>query len=279
MDSNILQHFRKDEEPLISQLSDYIMQAENEYRPILTHFLNPREQYIAQSLIHKNQDVKVSFSGGYENAERKRAIFYPSYYEVQDDDFNLELIMVKYPVKFTSLTHGQILGTLANSGLDREVIGDIIEQNDTWQFLCEKEVSDYFRLQIDRVGKIKVRLEDAPLDEIVVPELNWQEKMVTSSSLRIDSLVSVTFNISRESSKNLIKAEKVQLNWMTVARPDYEVKYGDILSIRGYGRLRIDDLLGVTRKDKLRIRVSVLEKNNWYVFGGVGDGFDPFRYS
>src|SRR5699024_8514407 len=71
MDSNILQHFRKDEEPLISQLSDYIMQAENEYRPILTHFLNPREQYIAQSLIHKNQDVKVSFSGGYENAERK----------------------------------------------------------------------------------------------------------------------------------------------------------------------------------------------------------------
>ena len=66
---------------------------------------------------------------------------------------------------------------------------------------------------------------------------------------------------------------------MTVARPDYEVKYGDILSIRGYGRLRIDDLLGVTRKDKLRIRVSVLEKNNWYVFGGVGDGFDPFRYS
>ena len=151
---------------------------------------------------------------------------------------------------------------MANSGLDREVIGDIIEQNDTWQFLCEKEVSDYFRLQIDRVGKIKVRLEDAPLDEIVVPELNWQEKMVTSSSLRIDSLVSVTFNISRESSKNLIKAEKVQLNWMTVARPDYEVKYGDILSIRGYGRLRIDDLLGITRKDKLRIRVSVLEKNN-----------------
>ena len=60
MDSNILQHFRKDEEPLISQLSDYIMQSENEYRPILTHFLNPREQYIAQSLIHKNQDVKVS---------------------------------------------------------------------------------------------------------------------------------------------------------------------------------------------------------------------------
>ena len=107
MDSNILQHFRKDEEPLISQLSDYIMQVENEYRPILTHFLNPREQYIAQSLIHKNQDVKVSFSGGYENAERKRAIFYPSYYEVQDDDFNLELIMIKYPVKFTSLTHGQ----------------------------------------------------------------------------------------------------------------------------------------------------------------------------
>ena len=115
MDSNILQHFRKDEEPLISQLSDYIMQAENEYRPILTHFLNPREQYIAQSLIHKNQDVKVSFSGGYENAERKRAIFYPSYYEVQDDDFNLELIMIKYPVKFTSLTHGQILVTLANN--------------------------------------------------------------------------------------------------------------------------------------------------------------------
>ena len=112
------------------------------------------------------------------------------------------------------------------------------------------------------MGQIKVRLEDAPLDEIVVPELNWQEKMVTSSSLRIDSLVSVTFNISRESSKNLIKAEKVQLNWMTVARPDYEVKYGDILSIRGYGRLRIDDLLGITRKDKLRIRVSVLEKNN-----------------
>ena len=49
---NIKQHFRADEGPIIDQISDWIVQANDQYRPVLTPFLNPRQQYIAQTTLN-----------------------------------------------------------------------------------------------------------------------------------------------------------------------------------------------------------------------------------
>ncbi|MCD1030837.1 RNA-binding protein, partial [Staphylococcus aureus] len=43
---DIYQHFRQEEYELIDQLTDKCDQAEQHYAPVLTHFLDPRGQYI-----------------------------------------------------------------------------------------------------------------------------------------------------------------------------------------------------------------------------------------
>lgn len=70
---DIYQHFRQEEYELIDQLTDKCDQAEQHYAPVLTHFLDPRGQYILEVICGSYEDLNVSFYGG-PNAERKRAI-------------------------------------------------------------------------------------------------------------------------------------------------------------------------------------------------------------
>lgn len=82
----IYQHFRPEEASVIDSLNEVIVRAKDEYRPILTHFLNPRQHFIADVLIGRFDDVKLKTFGGFSGSERKRILFYPEYYEPQDND-------------------------------------------------------------------------------------------------------------------------------------------------------------------------------------------------
>ena len=46
---NIKQHFRADEGPIIDQISDWIVQANDQYRPVLTPFL-----ILGSNILHKH---------------------------------------------------------------------------------------------------------------------------------------------------------------------------------------------------------------------------------
>lgn len=256
MNSEVYQHFRAEEKPVIDSLNDYINQAQNEYRPILTHFLDPRQQHIAQFLLQADDMIKVKAEGGFAQAERKRLLFYPDYYEPQEKDFELQLLEINYPTKFVSLTHGQILGTLANSGLEREVLGDIITDSQRWQIVVQKNISDYLLQQVERIGKINVRLEEMPLTQRLVPNNDWELETVSASSL----VIAAVYNMSRNRVKELINAKKVQLNWMVLTKPDTELGVLDIVSVRGFGRIKLIDVLGKSKRGKLRCEVAVIRK-------------------
>ena len=210
----IYQHFRPEEASVIDSLNEVIVRAKDEYRPILTHFLNPRQHFIADVLIGRFDDVKLKTFGGFSGSERKRILFYPEYYEPQDNDFSMSLLEINYPVKFAKLEHRTILGTLANCGLERDVIGDIITDGTKWQFFCEKEIEPYLLENIDRIGKVKVKLGEIPLQNAVSPIEEWDHATVVLSSLRCDVLISSVYNLSRKHVKDLLQTNKVSLNWL-----------------------------------------------------------------
>ena len=170
------------------------------------------------------------------------------------------LLEINYPVKFAKLEHRTILGTLANCGLEREVIGDIITDGIKWQVFCEKEIEPYLLENIDRIGKVKIRLEEIPMQNAVSPIEEWEHATVVLSSLRCDVLISSVYNLSRKHVKDLLQANKVSLNWMILSKADFEVRVHDVLSVRGYGRVRMDELTGVSKKGKFIAKVSVLKK-------------------
>ena len=264
MEENVMeqvyQHFRKEEQPFIDMVESWVVQVQQQYAPHLTDFLDPRQQYIVEMVIGKRGEVRAQFYGGYESAERKRALIYPEYFEPTEEDFNLLLVEINYPEKFTTLSHGQILGTLVGSGLRRDMFGDIMSDGVRWQFYVSESVRDYILSQVTKIGKTTVRLEEKKYTELLISIDDWAIEHDTVSSLRIDTLISSVYNISRQRAKELVSGGKVKLNWAAYDRPDFELGIRDILSVRGYGRIEIREIEGKSKKDKWRVELGVLRK-------------------
>lgn len=257
-DENIKQHFRPDEAPFIDQVDDWLATCQNEYRPVLTEFLNPRQRYIAKTMTNSFDDVHVSQNGGWPGAEMQRLLFYPTYYQPETKDFELQLINVDYPLKFSELHHRQILGTLLSKGLKRSAFGDILHDGDVWQVVLSAQMAEFVRQQVTKIGKINVKMKLADLEEVVKPVTDWQESSTTVSSLRLDSIVAAGFNYSRNRAKTIIEHGLVRVNWETIDRPDFALSVHDLMSVRHAGRIYLKEDNGITKKGKLRVTLAVV---------------------
>lgn len=253
---NIYQHFREDERQFIDKVLEWKEIVLNQYSPKLTDFLDPREQEIAKAVIGENAEVKIALFGGTSDTERKRALFFPDYYEPTEDDFQATLFEIKYASKFVSIEHRQVLGSLMSLGLDRSKFGDIRFANEQVHLVVATEISDYLRMNFKEVGRAKISLNELDFAEMI-PHIEGTEEMSTTvSSLRLDVVIAAINNLSRAKVQALIKHGLVKINWKVVEDPSFEVNEGDTLSVRGYGRSKFLSVEGKTKKDKLRVVIS-----------------------
>ena len=153
---SIYEHFRPDEVVFVDKVLEWKRAAE--YHQVkLTDFLDPRQQQIVTMVIGQG-DVAVQFDGATSQAERKRALIYPDYLVVNEEEFQVEVLEIDYPSKFYTLEHRQILGTFMSLGLTREKCGDILLQEDRAQIVVAKEVVSYIEMNLQSIGKVKVSL-------------------------------------------------------------------------------------------------------------------------
>lgn len=250
---SIYQHFRPEEKEFIDQVLNWRNQVENTYAGKLTDFLDPREQQIVKSIIGENSEIKYAFFGGYDDAERKRAFLYPDYYQIEEEDFQISLFAVEYAKKFVTIEHPQVLGSLMSLGLKRSKFGDILIQNDSVQLIVSKEIEPYISLQLESIGRASINLKQIPLTDVLISEEQWQESSLTCSSLRLDAVIAAIFNISRQKSQTFIGSKLVKVNWTVIENTSFECREGDMISVRGYGRAKVIEIEGKTKKDKWRI--------------------------
>ena len=78
------------------------------------------------------------------------------------------------------------------------------------------------------------------------------------SSLRLDVVISASYNLSRKDSMNIIKSGNVKVNWEPIDKPSLELKIGDIVSVRRYGRFMLYDIEGTSKKGRLRSIIRIL---------------------
>jgi RNA-binding protein YlmH len=250
---SIYQHFRPEEREFIDQVINWKEYVEQNYAPKLTDFLDPREQQILATVIGKHTDVKWELFGGVPRAERKRALLFPEYLEAKDEDFQVKLFGIDYAKKFVNIEHRQVLGSLMSLGLKRGKFGDILIDGDDVQFFAADEVADYIRLQLESIGRASIGLSELPLDKAVDIADDWNEVTTTVSSMRLDTVMSALFNLSRQKSQLLIQHGQVKVNWTAIENTAFECGEGDIISARGYGRAKIITIEGKTKKDKYRV--------------------------
>ncbi len=257
--SGIYQHFRPEEKEFIDQVIDWRINVEDTYAPKLTDFLDPRQQFILSSILGENEDVRHQLFGGQDSSERKRALIFPEYYQPTDDDFQIGLYEIDYPQKFISLNHPMVLGSIMALGLKRDKFGDIIVNNDRIQFYSAAEIEDYVAQELNQIGKAKVSIQKKNFNQAIGSDELWRESETTASSLRLDVTLAAAFNISRQKAQSIIQQGLARVNWEKVEQASFECREGDIMSARGFGRCKLMEINGKTRKDKFRIKIGLLK--------------------
>ncbi|RPF56066.1 RNA-binding protein [Aquisalibacillus elongatus] len=255
---DIYQHFRPEEQSFIDQALDWKEQVDVQYKTVVTDFLDPREQTIFESIIGKQSDMQLLFYGGYGQAERKKAILAPFYESVENDQFHITLLEGTYNQKFVNLSHRDVLGTLMSLGIQRKKIGDLIVDDGVFQILIDEEIAIFIQMQLTKIKNTSITLKDVSLDHITKQDHHWAERETTVSSTRLDVILKDIYQISRQKAQDYIKKEAVKVNYRVVKDASFTLQPGDLISVRTKGRSKLLDILGETKKGKIRIRAAKL---------------------
>lgn len=253
--------FRPEEKPFIDKIGDLLLRTQSMYIPQLTDFLNLRERAILDNLVNKYDDLFVHYFGGYEGAERVRGIIAPDYFVPKQSDFKIRLYEIRYPEKFANLHHGQILGSLTGSGVQRDHFGDIITDGKRWQFFVFDNIGKFIEDQVDKIGSFKIHLIKKDLqNDLLMPIDESEDETINVQSLRLDTIIAEVYDVSRTVAKSLVEHGRVQLNWVVNRNASSFVTIYDTVSVRGYGRIKVNNLMGKSHNNKYILFVNIIRK-------------------
>lgn len=246
-----------DEEGLLIKSLDQLIHAEKHFDIQVTEFLTPDLIFVLCEIVNLYTDLKWMTIGVFKDAERQKCLFYQGYETVIPEDY-VSLIEVKYNQKFVELSHRDALGALMSLGIKRSKLGDICVFDGGFQIAVDKSLLEYFLFQIEKIGRSGVVLSEIPLDHARNHDILKKTVSGTVKSIRLDSILALAFSISRATAQDLIRAERVKLNYSVKDQVDIEPKENDLISVRGYGRFTLDEVIGLTKKDRLRVKLSII---------------------
>ncbi len=240
---------------LLSHLWDKITAGMRKNISVSTCFLSPREQELARFLFG-NQPGLYAF-GGYKDATRKMLVYLPEYLpeETLADEAGLCCLRATFYEK-DNLSHRDFLGALMGAGIARETIGDICVAAGSCDFFVAKEIAPYLLQELESVGRTKIKLTEIALQDAYIPQPETEEIRDTLASLRLDSIISTGFRISRGAASECICAGKAVLNGLSCEKPDKAVEEGAVISVRGMGKVRVKSIGGLTKKGRTSVIIE-----------------------
>jgi RNA-binding protein YlmH len=257
--SEIQSWIRPDEMALVRRIKDFVSQVMTHHKWYVTDFLTPREQLILTSTL-KQDGAVVEFYGGYPDAERKRSIIMPDNWYPARHDYHVARLKMEAR---TNVSHGAILGSLLGLGMERRVVGDIVFAEDGIYIFTTSNIATFVRESLVQVGKNPVHLEiDDSEREIQMIKRDLIEKTIFVQSLRADAVIAQSCSLSRSSAQNCITKGLVSLNFTPLSKTDTILYPGDILSIRHFGRVKLKEVMGTTKKDRIRAVVGVIKSSS-----------------
>ncbi|WJH33094.1 YlmH/Sll1252 family protein [Paenibacillus sp. CC-CFT747] len=250
-------HFHPDEHAFVDKATDWIERAARQHDVKRTDFLDPRQAVILTALANREADVALHLNGGYAQAERKRAILTPDYRDPSDESPGIQVLSVTSgDDKFLALDHGDYMGAILGLGIKRDKIGDIHVLEAGCHCLVAEEIADFIRLNLQQVHRVHVMTELLPLDRLQTTAVEFEEMNLSVASLRLDGIVSDVCRLSRAKAVVPIKAGRCRVNWKVEEDPSKPLKEGDVVSLQGFGRFKVLEVEGVTKKGRMRLKVG-----------------------
>lgn len=241
-----------DERILLRNLVDKYERSQQIYKPMFSFFLDERKQMLAEKVMASVKAVNYLFYGGFDDAQRKIAVFYPEHHDTSELDMPIKGVTFKFREN-DKLTHRDILGSLMSLDIKRECIGDILIANGkACAFVYDTVVNDV--LLIKKIGRVGVKVTEG-FDANIKPQTEFKIISTTVSSMRIDAVVSAAVGVSREKAAALIRSSLVVYDHRNVTSISDKTDVGGVFSVRGYGKFIIDEI-SQTKKGRIHIVVK-----------------------
>ena len=242
-----------DEKHLIARLHDLAQRAAHGAGG-QSGFLDLRQQELAEAVAVNETSVVWHLDGGYQEAERKRLVVYPDW-EAESDP-RIAFVQISHKYKDQSIAHRDYLGAVLNLGLKREKLGDIVVQNSGAFLIADIDLVDFICRQLTRVKHCSVLAEVISSEEFVFKPPDSTALQVSMASLRLDAAIAAAFNLSRSDVDSIIETGNVKINHMETSKSSAPVKAGDLISVRGLGRFRLEEVGGLSRKGRYHVHIN-----------------------
>lgn len=227
------------------------------HRGIVTFsdFLNLNELNILHTTPKNMLLSQYKTYGGYGLSERQMAAFLPDalYYEYQ---YPIQAIQITPSSrKFAEeLSHRDYLGAVMNLGIERSKIGDILTRDGSAILFVNEDLASYITEQLTRVKHTVVNA--APVFDFREDyQPDYETIKGSVASIRLDTVLSLAFPLSRSKLTSYIEAGRVFVNGKLISSNGYRLKEGDIISVRKMGRILYDGILSETKKGRYMITV------------------------
>ena len=220
-----------------------------------SRFLTPAEaRRVAEYFKFKR--VKLIFDGGYDGAERVRVVFLNLEWGEYDRENLLAALKIEYSPQ-DSLGHRDVLGALMALGIERDTIGDIVSEENSATLICIPEMSEFIIENLVKAGRVGIKVSVISLGELPARQEELSVRTETVATLRLDSVMSAAFGLSRAKSVEFIAAGRVSLDHIPCLQPSKELAEGALLSVRGLGRAKLLEVGGVSKKGRVFVRIGL----------------------
>jgi len=252
---------------IIERIKDLIYSTEQKHQVSTTQFLDLNQQSISSALL-KETHTQHLYYGGYPLAERRCLVLLPSYMDLIDWQDNnklaefelsehnpITILKITFDTKFQSkaLTHRDYLGALINLGIERQVIGDILTEDDLAYVFVLKHIADYIVTSLVKVNRYFVSVEAITAINKNITEPKFELRQGTVQSIRIDSILTCAFHISRTAVTEYISSGKVFINYKLVSKNSASLKEGDFITLRGVGKCKLIIIGTQTKKNRYHV--------------------------
>lgn len=239
----------------MARFADLIRGAERGRRAVFSEFLTPDAQarLIAQA---RREGLETGLFGGGEDAERAVVGIWQE--GCEPDCSPIRIVRITWDGRYAAPQHRDVLGACLGLGLERETLGDIRLEGSSAYVAALPAIAGYLEQHLDSVGSASVRSSEYDGE---MPEAEQGARAVVNvPSLRLDAVLAQTLRLSRAKAQTLIRGGAVNRNWAEETRPDVELAEGDVISVRGHGRVKIHAVQGESRKGRLFIEVETFLK-------------------
>lgn len=247
------------DELITARIEDKISQCRDGYYVTSTGLLDTHEQALAIAASRHAAGVRTIMYGGYDEAERRMLVCVPRDLPIDDKEAVeglLRVLRVRLPAISRELSHRDYLGSLLGLGIERRLTGDILVRPDGADIFIVPGIEEFLLKELHRVGSVEVKTEAVPVREVIIPEARIEFIKDSVSSVRLDSIVSSAFRISRGKAAEAVRRGLVSVDHAECVKPDAAVREGSSIVLKGKGKAVLEETGGESRKGRIRIVIK-----------------------